>query len=177
MTKTCKITSFFFVATALMLCANILQPNNTSALSGSDFNPGRIVDDAIFYNSQSMSAGQIQQFLESKVPNCDYNGTQPASDWGYPNLTHAQIAEYKRNGTNGFSKDTGFHAPPYKCLTMYSQSNPQMEAASGYCSAINAGTRTAAQIINDVAKACGINPQVLIILLENYKAPLRVIGR
>ena len=117
-----------------------------------------------------MNSSQIQTFLESKNPNCDYNGTQSAADWGYPNLTHAQIAEYKRNGSNGFSRDSSFHAPPYRCLTMYNQATPQMEAASGYCSAIGAGTRTAAQIINDVAKACGINPQVLIILLEKEQS-------
>ena len=170
MKQSLKVATFLFGVTALMFCVTAVRPSNALALSGSDFRPGRIIDDVIFYNSQSMTTGQIQQFLESKVPNCDYNGTQPASDWGYPNITHAQLAEYKRNGTNGFSKDTGFHAPPYKCLTMYSQSNPQMEAASGYCSAINAGTRTAAQIINDVAKACGINPQVLIILLEKEQS-------
>lgn len=154
------VTSFVFAP----------QSDDAKALSGSEFNPGRIIDDSVFYNSQSMTKEQVQKFLESKVPNCDYNGTQPASDWGYPNLTHAKFAEYKRNGTNGIEKDTGFHAPPYKCLTRYSQTTPQMEAASGYCGAIGAGTRTAAQIITDVAKACGINPQVLIVLLEKEQS-------
>lgn len=143
---------------------------DASAANRSDFNPGYIIDDFVFYNSNAMDAPQIQNFLNSKNPNCDYNGTQSASDWGYPNITHAQLAEYKRNGSNGFSRDTGFHAPPYKCLTMYSQATPHMEAASGYCNAISAGNRTAAQIINDVAKACGINPQVLIILLEKEQS-------
>ena len=143
---------------------------DTHAADKNDFNAGNIIDDAVFYNANSMNAAQIQTFLESKNPNCDYNGTQSAADWGYPNLTHAQIAEYKRNGTNGFARDSTFHAPPYKCLTMYSQATPQMEASSGYCSAIGAGTRSAAQIINDVAKACGINPQVLIILLEKEQS-------
>ena len=148
----------------------LLPSNNVSAANKNDFDPGYIIDDYIFYNSGAMDSGQIQNFLNSKNPNCDYWGTKPASDWGYPNITHAQLAEYKRNGTNGFSKDSNYHAPPYRCLTMYSQSTPQIEAASGYCSAINAGTRTAAQIINDVAKACGINPQVLIILLEKEQS-------
>lgn len=143
---------------------------NVNAADKNDFNAGNIIDDVVFYNSNAMNSSQIQTFLESKNPNCDYNGTQSAADWGYPNLTHAQIAEYKRNGSNGFSRDSSFHAPPYRCLTMYNQATPQMEAASGYCSAIGAGTRTAAQIINDVAKACGINPQVLIILLEKEQS-------
>lgn len=137
------------------------------AADASNFDPGRIIDDAVFYNSGSMTAAQIQIFLEAKVPNCDYNGTQPATDWGYPNITHAKLAEYKRNGTNGFAKDTGFHAPPYQCLRVYKQDTPQMEAASGFCDALPArNNRTAAQIIDDVSKACGINPRVLIVLLE-----------
>ncbi len=144
--------------------------DNTYAADREDFNPGYIIDDFVFYNSNAMDTAQIQNFLNSKNPNCDYYGTQSAADWGYPNITHAQLAEYKRNGTNGFSRDSTFHAPPYKCLTMYSQATPQMEAASGYCNSIQAGTRSAAQIINDVAKACGINPQVLIVLLEKEQS-------
>ena len=149
----------------------LLLAGAASAANKADFNPGNIIDDYVFYNSNSMDAGQIQNFLNSKNPNCDYNGTQPASDWGYPNMTHAQLAEHKRNGTNGFSRDTGFHAPPYKCLTMYIQNTPQMEAASGLCASIAAQTnRSATQIIKDVATACGINPQVLIILLEKEQS-------
>lgn len=157
----------FFIA---LTGAIFFTPSQANAANAADFDPGYIIDDYVFYNSNAMDANQIQNFLLSKNPNCDYWGTQSAADWGYPNLTHAQIAEYKRNGTNGFSRDSTFHAPPYKCLTMYTQDTPYMGAASGYCSAINAGHRNAAQIINDVSKACGINPQVLIILLEKEQS-------
>lgn len=161
------VSALFIVAVGLV---SVFSFNDAKAANAADFNPSYIIDDAIFYNGNAMDAGQIQNFLNSKNPNCDYWGTQPAREWGYPNMTRAQFAEHKRNGTNGFSRDAGFHAPPYKCLTMYSQNTPQMEASSGYCSAIGAGNRTAAQIINDVAKACGINPQVLIILLEKEQS-------
>ena len=158
--------------TLVLLATSVVTffPQDANAANAADFNPGYIIDDSVFYNSNAMNAEQVQAFLNSKNPNCDYWGTQPASDWGYPNITHAQLAEYKRNGSNGFSQDSSFHAPPYRCLTMYSQTTPQMEAASGYCSALGAATRTAAQIINDVAKACGINPQVLVILLEKEQS-------
>lgn len=148
----------------------LLPASNASAVSGSSFDPGQIIDDIVFYNSGSMSSSDIQRFLESKVPNCDTNGSRSAADWGYPNITHAQLAQYKREGTNGFSRDTGFHAPPYTCLRDFAQATPQMEAASGYCAQITAGNRTAAQIIKDVAVACGINPQVLIVLLEKEQS-------
>ncbi len=155
---------------ALTVTAAISLPSTADAANAADFKPGRIIDDTVFYNQNSMDTAQIQRFLESKVSNCDYHGTQPASDWGYPQYTHAQFAERKRTGNSVGKQDTGFHVPPYKCLTHYSQTTPQMEAASGYCSAVSAGNRTAAQIINDVAKACGINPQVLIILLEKEQS-------
>jgi len=163
----------YFLALVAVLAAGfftLLPSEDANAANKNDFNPGYIIDDYVFYNAWAMDSSQIQNFLNAKNPNCDYWGTQPASDWGRSDITHAQLAEYKRNGTNGYSQDSGFHAPPYRCLTHYTQSTPQMEAASGYCSAIGAGNRTAAQIINDVAKACNINPQVLIILLEKEQS-------
>ena len=35
------------------------------------FDPGRIIDDSIFTNKSAMSVGDIQNFLNSKVPACD----------------------------------------------------------------------------------------------------------
>jgi len=149
---------------------SVASHQNVAAVSGSAFKPGQIIDDAVFYNSGSMNVDQIQSFLNSKVTNCDTNGTQSASDWGYSGITHAQFAQYKREGSHGLSQDSGFHAPPYTCLKNYSQQTPQMESASGYCSAINAGARTSAQIIKDISIACGINPQVLLVLLEKEQS-------
>lgn len=173
-TKLRSIHTWVFVIAGFVILTTIgvtiLSNHSTSALSGSTFTPGQIIDDVVFYNSGSMSVDQIQEFLSSKVTNCDTNGTQPASDWGYPSYTHAQLAQYKREGSHGFKQDTGFNAPPYTCVKDYSQSTPQMESASGYCGAISAGTRTAAQIIKDISVACGINPQVLIDLLEKEQS-------
>lgn len=36
----------------------------------SAFRPGQIISDAVFFNSGTMTEGQIQAFLEAKVPNC-----------------------------------------------------------------------------------------------------------
>ena len=153
-----------------LLSLGLLQ-HQASAANAKDFNPGRIIDDAVFYNGGAMNASQVQAFLNSKNPNCDTNGTQPATDWGRSDISHATLASYIRNGTNGYTKNTAFHAPPYTCLKDYKQNTPQMEAASGLCAALPARTnRTSAQIIDDVAKACGINPQVLIILLQKEQS-------
>lgn len=142
-----------------------------SALSGKDFNPGRIIDDSIFYNSNSMTVDQIQNFLNSKVPLCDTNGSQPASEWGYSNISRAEFAKRKREGTHNLKQDSGFHAPPYTCLKDYKADTPQVGAASGYCSTIPAASnQTAAQMIFNVSKACGINPQVFLVLLEKEQS-------
>ena len=102
------------------------------------FDPGRIIDDVIFTNASTMSVAQIQNFLNSKVPTCDTNGTLPASDFGRPDLTHAQYAAMR-----------GWQTPPYTCLKDF-----------------NEGGRSAAQIIYDVSQQYQINPQVFIVLLQ-----------
>src|SRR5690606_31054855 len=53
----------------------------------------------------------------------------------------------------------------------YKQNTPSRPAESGLCDTLLAkSNRTAAQIINDVAKACGINPKVLIVLLQKEQS-------
>ena len=116
------------------LCFPIIS--NATAVTG--FNAGRIIDDAVFTNSNSMSVNQIQVFLNSKVPDCDTNGTHPASDFGRSDLTHAQYAATR-----------GWPGPPYPCLKDYNENG--------------VGT---AQIIYNVAQQYQINPQVLIVLLQ-----------
>lgn len=165
-----KYAPFVILVAIFATIGTVATSQATQAANKSDFNPGYIIDDSIFYNSLSMDPSQIQAFLLSKNPNCDYDGTQPASDWGRPDLTHAQLAQYIREGTNGYTKNSSYHAPPYRCLTKYVQDTPQMEAASGLCELIEAGRRTAAQIISAVGKACGINPQVLVILLQKEQS-------
>lgn len=66
------------IAACILLAFN---PTPAQAISAGEWRAGRIVDDGIFRNSQSMSTEQIQNFLNSKVPNCDTNGTQQ-SEYG-----------------------------------------------------------------------------------------------
>lgn len=67
---------------------------------------GNIIDDGVFANKTAMSPGQIQAFLESKVPSCDSWGTQP-SEWG--GGTRRQWAEAR-----GYSL-------PFRCLRDYNE--------------------------------------------------------
>ena len=43
-----------------------------SAADSRRFDPGNIISDAQFYNGSAMSAGEVQAFLEQRVPRCDY---------------------------------------------------------------------------------------------------------
>jgi hypothetical protein len=133
------------VASLFGLIIFVLSGTSVQALSGSQFNPGRIIDDDVFFNPSGMSATEIQRFLNAKVPVCDTNHARTSS----PN-------------------DSG---PPYTCLKSYSQNTSARTGESGLCSYLSPkSNRSAANIIYDVALACGINPKVLIVLLQKEQS-------
>ena len=76
------------------------------ALSGSDWSASNIINDSTFLNSSSMSANDIQSFLNTMVPNCDTWGSQPSEFGG---------------GTRADWATARGYAPPYTCLKDYSQ--------------------------------------------------------
>ena len=160
MTSLNKINTKFIIIVAgfsilSLFVATLFTTSSAHGLSGNQFKAGRIIDDAIFYNSTSMSPQQIQNFLNSKVPNCDTNGTQ-----AYGGTTRA-----------AYGTSRGY-PPPYTCLKDYSQEVPSIaNSGSDLCkNSIVGGTKSAALIIADVAFACGINPQVLIVLLQKEQS-------
>ncbi|MFE4464973.1 LGFP repeat-containing protein [Oerskovia sp. NPDC056781] len=55
---------------ALVLTGALFSTAPASAVSGSDFNPGFIISDAVFYDSGAMSTSQIQSFIETKGARC-----------------------------------------------------------------------------------------------------------
>jgi uncharacterized protein with LGFP repeats len=93
----------------------------------SRFQPGNIISDAAFFNRGTMTEGQIQSFLQSRVPSCQ-SGYVCLKDW------------YDTSRTT---------------------------TADAMCGAYSGGIRErASAIIYKVAQACGINPQVLIVMLQ-----------
>jgi len=136
--------------TGLLLLGVIFPVMKTSALSGNEFQAGRIIDDAVFYNSQTMNAQQIQDFLNARAPVCDTNGDQM----------------YGSSTRRDYSISRGY-PPPFVCLKSYRQDVPTKAAETGLCNGVAANAnRSSAQIIYDVAQSCGINPQVLLVLLQ-----------
>ncbi len=147
-TKELKVKKYKFrpigiVATFVVVVFGIYYfINFTVNASTTGWMAGRIIDDSVFTANNSMSATQIQSFLNGKVPSCDTNGTQPASDFGRPDLTHAQYAALR-----------GWQKPPYICLKNYSNSG-----------------KSAAQLIYDTAQKYRISPKVLIVLLQKEQS-------
>lgn len=152
--QTLKHLSLGITATVLLASViTLATPSLASALSGSDFQAGRIIDDPVFFDSNRMAAQDIQNFLNSKVPVCDTNGTKP-----HNGTTRAAYA-----ATKGVS-------PPFVCLKDYRQDVPTTNGDQ-YCSGIGAATnRTAAEIIKIVSDACFISPMVLITTLQKEQS-------
>ncbi|MDB5184907.1 MAG: hypothetical protein JWN38_715 [Candidatus Saccharibacteria bacterium] len=138
-------------AVTLVTGLGLVHPHKAAALSGSSFQAGRIIDDNVFFNGDGMDIPTIQGFLNSKVPSCDTNGTQPSGHSGYS----TRAAWGAANGAPA----------PYTCLKdvmvdYYGSSGDQ------YCKAIAYGRYSAAGILYTVAKACGVSPQVLLVVLQ-----------
>lgn len=95
------------------------------------FRPGTIISDAVFYNRNAMNEGQVQDFLNSQVRTC-------------------------RSG--------------YVCLKDKSDQTRWI-AADPMCNTYQGGgVESAARIITKVAQACGINPQVLLVMLQKEQS-------
>lgn len=145
-------SSVLIVATVASILFAVLLPQKVNALSGSEFQAGRIIDDGAFFNGGDMDIPTIQAFLNAKMPNCDTYGTQP-----YAGTTRAVYGASRGNPA------------PYTCLKDY-YVDVWGKAADQYCSAINYGRKSAAGIIYDVARACNINPKVLLVLLQKEQS-------
>ena len=137
------------------LLLGLMTSSTTQAVTGSDWRAGRIIDDSIFYDNQSMSLSDIQNFLNNKTPTCDTQGTQSAADVGYPNMNHAQYAASR-----------GWPGPPYVCLKDYYQVPRSDAVVNNFSGSIPAGAISAAQIIKAAADTYGISPKVLLATLQ-----------
>ncbi|WP_210509009.1 LGFP repeat-containing protein [Naasia sp. SYSU D00057] len=91
------------------------------------FDPGDIIADEIFWDAGTMSADQIQSFLQSKMPSC---------------------------------------ASGYVCLKDYRETTRTIAATPMCRQYTGAPNESAAWIIYKVAQACGVNPQVILVMLQ-----------
>jgi LysM repeat protein len=128
-----KFWSMFLIAamSAVGVVAVEGESSPAEAANAAWFNPGQIISDSAFYNSGTMSAADIQRFLNGKVAVCRADPSRPG------------------------------------CLKDYRLSTPAVEGTAGRCSSLPAKTNiSAAELIYDVARACGISPKVLLVKLQ-----------
>src|SRR5687767_5188003 len=90
------------LSTLLALVFILIGGSKALALSKSEWQAGRIIDDLVFFDDTRMGTSTIQKFLNAKVPECDTNGTKEYGDTG---MTRAEWAEAN-----------GKPLPPYICL-------------------------------------------------------------
>jgi uncharacterized protein with LGFP repeats len=132
--------------------ALVQNRDNVHAVSATDFNAGKIIDDSVFYDKDSMNAQQIQDFLDRLIPNCDVWGTGKSE---YGGGTRAQYAASR-----------GWAGPPYVCVNKYYENPNTSETSYEKGGGSFSGGISASQIIYTAAQTYGINPQVLLVLLK-----------
>lgn len=147
-----KLQAIIMLSLGYLALSLLLGATHVSALSGGDWHAGRIIDDSVFYNANTMSIDQIQQFLNAKVPNCDSNGTQL-----YAGTTRA-----------AYSQSHGVTLPII-CLKDYKE-NTSTHANNLNGAPVPDGAKSAANIIWDASQQYGINPQVLLVLLQKEQS-------
>ncbi len=147
MLRSSKILAIAFVLIGIITTCFLATPS-AHALSGGEWQAGRIIDDALFYNNGSMSTGDIQGFLNNQVPTCDTQGSQIISG----SQTRAQ-----------YGTSRGF-PPPYVCLKNYIENSSTHENNLG--GGTVPGGISAASIIKAAADQYQISPKALIVTLQ-----------
>jgi hypothetical protein len=149
-----RILLGLLILIAIITSIQLLNSGTAYAVNNTAFNPGRIIDDAIFYDPGGMgSVAEVQNFLDAHVPSCDTNGTRAS---GYGNLTNAQYAQQIKN----------WPGPPYVCLDNYYENPSNGETSYERGGGAFSGGISSAQIIYDAAQQYRINPKVLLVMLR-----------
>lgn len=129
------------------LAATLVPVSTAKAISSSDFNPGNIISDALFYDGNSLSASEIQSFLDAKMPRCTIG--DPGREAG------------SSHGSNVVASS---------CLKSFRMSTDS-RASNAYCGAYSGRTNeTASEIVSRVGQACGISQKVLLVMLEKEQS-------
>lgn len=121
------------------------------------FQPGYIISDTNFYDSRAMSAAQIHTFLNQRIA---------ATADGRCTIGEVRGSEDRRAGSR-----FGSTTVAYACLKD-AKFSTKSRASNAYCSAY-AGSSTpesTATIISKVARSCGINPRVLLVILQKEQS-------
>jgi hypothetical protein len=139
------------LASFLLIAVGLSVPEKSQAANPAEFDPGYIISDQYFFDKNSMTAIQIQQFLNQRVPRCTLgdSGKPAGGIYTWPNGTQTRLAA--------------------QCLRDFTDTIPSL-AGDRYCAAIPGGFLGAAEIIKRVSDACNISPRVLLVLLDKEQS-------
>lgn len=155
-----KKAQLIVIALLATIVGNTLfASDQAKAVTANDWKPGRIIDDVVFRNKNAMSATQIQQFLDSKVPVCDRNGAIQIYDSSYGDTVTRAL----------FSTRRGYPAT-FTCLKDYRENPTTKVNNASNPDAVVPGGLTAAQLIYNASQAQNINPQVFLVLLQKEQS-------
>ena len=138
------------------------------AVKATDFNAGRIIDDSVFYNPDTMTVEEIQAHLDKYSADCDMWG-EKAIGYGRkingvavnPNVTRREYARMMREAGR-----TDYHDAPYVCISKFYEDPTTHKTNFDTNAEPEEGMISAAQIIYDAAHQYNINPQVLLVMLK-----------
>jgi hypothetical protein len=139
----------YFAISIAFISAAVFNSAPTYAADARQFNAGKIIDDAIFTNSNSMTVQEIQDFFNSKVT-CDTWGTK-ASELG-------------EGSRRQWMANRGIY-PPFRCVSDYYE-NPTTGENNFGKTTTPTGAISAAQIVYNYSKQYNINPQSIIATLQ-----------
>lgn len=148
-----RIIGLFTILTILGLSATICSPT-THAVTASDWRAGNIISDQLFFSGNDMSQGDIQSFLNARMPICDTWGTKIHSS----GMTRAQ-----------YGTSIGV-PPPYICVKDYYENPSTRETNFNPSASIPAGAKSAAQIIYEASVRHNINPKVILVTIQKEAA-------
>lgn len=161
-----KLTSLVM---AIIICLPMVPTTVAYAASASDWSAGRIIDDSVFTNQNSMSIVDIQNFLNQKVGTGGGNGTPGQCD------TNGIKTSELGGGTRAQYGSAHNNPIPFTCLKDYYEV-PKLSPGSGIPAsnyggvAIPSGAKSAANLIYDAAQTYHISPKVLLITIQKESA-------
>jgi len=157
-----KITAGSLIALACV----VGWAGSALAITGSQFQPGRIMDDQVFYNPNAMTVQQVQTFLDELVPTCDSAGNDYfVGSYTKNGVTTTYVAPPGTPNIQRKNLDSNDPAP-YTCLKDYYENVTTHVNNIGDPTTVPSGSISAAQIIVNAAQTYDINPEVLIDLIE-----------
>jgi len=109
----------------------------------STWDPGNLINDALFWDGHAMDAAAVQSFLDSKVAACDYSRARAECLKSYSQTTPTMSADDGKGSLGNV-----------------------------YCTAIpgSATPISAARIIAEIGAACGVSQKVLLVTLQKEQS-------